>query len=341
MSAIHLTIRSVTLETPDTKTFTFEKEPTLHYKAGQFLTVVRNTLTHEVRRQYSFTSHPRLDVYPSITVKRIANGEISRWLFDEAKKGDTVVSIGSSGQFTLPTDTRSYQKVLFLAAGSGITPILSLIKEVLYYQQLDVVLIYSNHTEGSTIFLQPLRELQNKFSTRFKVEFLFSDAKNLMRARLGKSILEELFQQYVTVPQHTLAYVCGPLDYRQMAMVTLLAQGIPNDHLHKEVFHTPPARMHQEPPDKELHVVKIQLNHQLIELPVQYPTTILAAAKKRNIDLPYSCEAGRCGTCAATCVSGKVWMSRNEVLTDRELEQGRILTCTAYPIESDVELVIK
>jgi ring-1,2-phenylacetyl-CoA epoxidase subunit PaaE len=341
MSFVHLTIRSIKQETPDTKTFTFEKEPTLHYQAGQFLTIVKNTLTHEVRRQYSFTSHPKLDEYPSITVKRIANGEISRWLFDEAKVDDTIKSVGSSGQFTLPTNTHSFQKVLFLAAGSGITPILSLIKEVLYFQQLEVVLIYSNHTEASIIFLKELRQLQTEFVARLKIEFLFSDAKNLMRARLGKSILEELFQQYVTSPQKTLAYVCGPLDYRQMAMVTLLAQGIPNDQLHKEVFHTPPARMYQEPPDKDEHVVRIQLNHQVIELQVQYPTTILAAAKKRNINLPYSCEAGRCGTCAASCISGEVWMSRNEVLTDRELEQGRVLTCTAYPIESDVELIIK
>lgn len=340
MSFINLTLRSIKQETPDTKTFTFEKEPLLAYRAGQFLTIVKNTLTQEVRRQYSFISHPRLDDYPAITVKRIPNGEISRWLFDEAKAGDTIKSIGSSGQFTLPTHTHSYQKVLFLAAGSGITPILSLIKEVLYFRQLEVVLIYSNHSEASTLFLQELRELQHKFTARFKVEFLFSDAKNLMRARLGKSILEELFHQYISRPQHTLAYVCGPLDYRQMAMVTLLAQGIPTDQLHKEVFHTPPARMYQEPPDKDEHAVKIQLNHQLIELHVQYPNTILAAAKERGIDLPYSCEAGRCGTCAATCARGKVWMSRNEVLTERELENGRILTCTAYPIEGDVELIV-
>lgn len=341
MSFVRLTLRSIKQETPDTKTFTFEKEPALHYTSGQFLTVVKDTLTQEIRRQYSFISHPKLDTYPSITVKRIANGEVSRWLFDEAKVGDIVKSVGSAGQFTLPPNTQRYQKVLFLAAGSGITPILSLIKEVLYFRQMEVVLIYSNHTEASTIFLQELRQLQSKYATRFKIEFLFSDAKNLMRARLGKSILEELFQQYVTSPSHTLAYVCGPLDYRQMAMVTLLAQGILNDHLHKEVFHTPPARMHQEPPDKDQHVVNIQLNHQFIELHVQYPTTILAAAKKRNMDLPYSCEAGRCGTCAATCISGKVWMSRNEVLTDRELQQGRILTCTSYPISGNVELMIK
>ncbi len=98
--------------------------------------------------------------------------------------------------------------------------------------------------------------------------------------------------------------------------------------------------MQQEPPDKEKHAVTIHLGKQKIALHVQYPTTILAAAKAKNIELPYSCEAGRCGACAATCTRGKVWMSRNEVLTDRELEQGRVLTCTAYPVSEDVALRI-
>lgn len=339
---IPLTIRSITQETADTKTFTFEKEAGLLYKPGQFLTVVKHTLTQEVRRQYSFSSHPTLDEYASITVKRIPNGEISRWLFDDVKAGDQLKSLGSFGHFILPENIATTNTFLFLAAGSGITPILSLIKEVLHVcSPARVVLFYSNRTEDSTIFLKELRQLQHQFPSRFTIEFLFSNAKNLMRARLGKSILEELAQQYVQDPLHTVAYVCGPLDYRQMATVTLLAHGIPADQLHKEVFHTPPARMQQEPPDKEKHAVTIQFGKQKIELQVQYPTTILAAAKLKNIEIPYSCEAGRCGACAATCTRGKVWMSRNEVLTDRELEKGRVLTCTAYPVGEDVELLIE
>lgn len=341
MSVLPLTIRSITQETADTKTFTFEKEAALSYRPGQFLTLVKNTLTQEIRRQYSFSSHPTLDEYASITVKRIPNGEISRWLFDEVKEGDQVKSLGSFGHFILPANVINTNTFLFLAAGSGITPILSLIKEVLHFHpHARVVLLYSNRSEASTTFLKELRQLQLQFASRFSIEFLRSDAKNLMRARLGKSILEELAQLYVKDPLSTHAYVCGPLDYRQMATVTLLAHGIPSDQLHKEVFHTPPARMQQEPPDKEKHAVIIQLGSQSIELQVQYPTTILSAAKAKHIDIPYSCEAGRCGACAATCTSGKVWMSRNEVLTDRELENGRILTCTAYPVSEDVALSI-
>lgn len=342
MSTQLLTLRSIQQETPDTKSFTFEKEPLIPYAPGQFLTLVQNTLTQEIRRQYSFSSHPLLDDYPSITVKRIPNGELSRWLFDSVKVGDQLTTLGASGRYTLPPATTPYTTVLFLAAGSGITPILSLLKEVLYFQKhLHAVLLYSNHTETSTIFLEELRHLQELFPDRLTLEFLFSNNKNLMRARLGKAVLEELFQKYINDAAKTLAYVCGPLDYRQMALVTLLAQGIPIDQLFKEVFHTPPARTQPLPPDTNNHQVQIYWREQAFELNVQYPLTILAAAKLKQLDLPYSCEAGRCGACAATCVSGKVWMSRNEVLTDRELEQGRVLTCTAYPISDDVELSIQ
>ncbi len=175
MSAIPLTIRSITQETADTKTFTFEKEAGLLYKPGQFLTVLKNTLTQEIRRQYSFSSHPALDEYASITVKRIPNGEISRWLFDEVNEGDQLKSLGSFGHFILPADVTTTNTFLFLAAGSGITPILSLIKEVLHFHQhARVILFYSNRSEASTIFLRELCQLQDQFPSSFTIAFPFS-----------------------------------------------------------------------------------------------------------------------------------------------------------------------
>lgn len=339
MSLQKLIIRSIQQETVDTKCFTFENSPALVYQPGQFLTLVRKTLTQEVRRQYSFSSHPQLDSYPRITVKRIANGEVSRWLFDEAREGDAIASAGASGFFTLPESTTSSNKVLLLAAGSGITPMLSLIKEMLHFHShLSVVLIYSNHNEESTIFLDELRILQKHFAARFTIEFLFSNAKNLMRARLGKSVLEELLRQHLPQPEQSLAFVCGPLDYRQMAIVTLLAHGLSIDTIHKEVFHTPEARTKPLPPDQDEHTVSILFKNGWHDLNVQYPVSILSAAKLQGLDLPYSCEAGRCGACTATCTKGMVWMSRNEVLTESDVANGRILTCTAHPIEGDVSI---
>ena len=339
IAVLSFSIRAIRQETADTKSFEFETPADFFYRPGQFLTIVKRTAFGEVRRQYSFSSHPDIDSHPRITVKRIPNGEVSRWLHDEVQVGDRVETIGANGFFTLPQNTAQMETLFLLAAGSGITPLLSLIHEaLLHHPQLHIVLLYSNRSAASTIFLEDLRKLQQQHPQKLKIEFLFSDAKNLMRARLGKYVLEELFKKHVHTPAKTLAYICGPLDYRQMANITLLNEGVPSEQIRKEIFFTAPATLKPLPPDQQPH--QVQITHQSIRdsLIVQYPTTILQAAKERGLNLPYSCEAGRCGTCAATCTKGTVWMSRNEVLSDGEVARGRVLTCTGYPVGGDVSL---
>jgi ring-1,2-phenylacetyl-CoA epoxidase subunit PaaE len=339
---ITFSIRAIRQETADTKTFELLAPAGFTYEPGQFLTIVKPTAFGEVRRQYSFSSHPGFDTHPRITVKRIPNGEVSRWLHDEVQTGDRFESIGANGFFTLPHHTTEIDTVFLLAAGSGITPLMSLMREaLLHHPHVQLVLVYSNRSAASTIFLNELKELQQRHKQRLKVEFLFSDAKNLMRARLGKYVLEELFRQNVRTAARTLAYICGPLDYRQMATITLLNEGVPAHQIRKEIFFTAPATVKPLPPDQDPHQVKI--THQSIAhtFVIQYPTTILQAAKEAGWNLPYSCEAGRCGTCAATCTQGEVWMSRNEVLSDREVARGRVLTCTGYPVGGDASLLFE
>lgn len=341
MPYLTLTVESVHNETPDTKSFVLKPDAELAYRPGQFLMLVKPDGQREVRRQYSFSSHPKQDRWPMITVKRIANGEMSRWLFDEVKPGDRIQAVGVAGFFTLPENSVDYKKVILLAAGSGITPLFSLLKEILHFHpHLEVVLIYSNRSMETTIFYKQLLSLQKKYASRLTIEFLFSNAKNLKRARLGKYILEEFLQLYLGDKKRSLAFICGPLDYRQMATITLLNEGMPAANIRKEIFYSRPQVVKPEPPDKAKHVVKVVYQARTIELSVQYPDTILKAALNSGTQLPYSCEAGRCGACAATCISGKVWMSRNEVLLDGEMANGRVLTCTGYPIEGDVELLI-
>lgn len=340
MQLVGLPIHRIRQETDDTKTFFLEAPTGFTYVPGQFLTVVRQPGQTEVRRQYSFSTHPRLDEHPAITVKRIDNGEYSRWLFDEAKPGDVVSAAGVSGLFTLPADTTGLKKIIFIAAGSGITPIHSLIKEVLHFHpHLQALLIYSNRSAASTVFLDELKQLQSKFPSRLTIEWLFSNAQNLLRARLNRLLLEEFYRQYVNEPLRTWFYVCGPEDYREMVTITLLTEGVPADHIRREIFHSPPQENPPQPPDKKERTVKIILKSETHTFKVKYPVTILQAAQRLNIAIPYSCEAGRCGACAATCLKGEVWMKRNEVLLDSETERGRVLTCTGYPIKGDVELL--
>lgn len=339
---IHLKITAIIEETNQSKTFvlapTAEKQ--IEYKAGQFLTFVFLKHDMEERRSFSISSTPALNEPLSITVKRLDNGEFSRKLIDNTAVGDELVTIGPSGFFTLPEDISSYKQIFFFAAGSGITPVLPLIKTLLYSKaDLKIVLLYSNRSVDDTIFHKPLKELAAKFPQNFTIEFLFSDAQNLGRARLSKWLLEVLLKEYSSCPYNeTLFYLCGPFDYMRMATIQLLNEGVPAANIRKENFTTFKIETKELPPDTKPHMITIEANGNVYDLVSQYPQTILQAAKKADILLPYSCEAGRCGTCSATCVSGKVWMSYNEVLMDDEIAKGRVLTCVGYPVGGDVIL---
>lgn len=309
------------------------------YEAGQFLTLVFNTRHGEKRRSYSISSSPACNEPLSITIKRVENGEFSRMLLSHVKPGDVLITSGISGFFVLPADLSRNDQFFFFAAGSGITPCYALIKTLLKTTNKKLVLIYSNRTEKEAIFLGQLRSLEKQFGGKLQVEFLFSDNIDIYQSRLSSWLMQHLLKKY-SPGADALFYLCGPFEYMQMAMISLLSAGIPPDHIRKENFTSFPQLVKSVPPDTALHRVKIFFKGETYHIAVQYPQTILAAAKLKGIRLPYSCEAGSCGSCAATCIKGKVWMARNEVLVDEEIAKGRILCCQAYPIETDAVIVI-
>ena len=314
---------------------------TLPYQAGQYLTLVRALPTGEVRRSYSFSSAPGLAEAPAITVKRVDNGLFSRWLVEQVGVGDTLMVSGVGGFFTLPANPPAYEQLIMLAAGSGITPLFSLLKTVLHHHcHLRVLLLYSNRTAAETLFLAELQALAAQFPDRLHLELFYSNDPRLYRAHLHRELLEALVAQHApTAPARTLAYLCGPLNYMRMGTYGLHEAGLPLSHIRRELFITDaPVPATSVPPDTAAHRVRLQLRGRPHELIVQYPHTILQVAKQQGLRLPYSCEAGQCGNCAARCTHGQVWMAANEVLTDRELARGLILTCTGYPSGGDVHL---
>jgi ferredoxin-NADP reductase len=345
-SSIYKDLRIIRIiqETPDVKTFVLDANgQTIPYKAGQYLTFAFNVNGQETRRSYSIASSPVLNEPLSITVKRIQNGLVSRPLFDHAKPGDVLRSTGAAGFFVLPDQLFEQQQLFFLAAGSGIVPVFSLIKTALHlYPALPVVLIYSNRSENETIYYEELKALRAKYPGNFRLEFLFSLSPDLAKARLNQWLLRSLVQQYSNVsPDNMLFYTCGPFAYMRMIEIELQTIGFPAAQIRKEQFNTlkPVARM--LPPDTEPHQVEIRIRGQVHRLMVQYPLTILEAAKKKGIVLPYSCEVGKCGSCAATCLQGKVWMMYNEVLLNDEIRKGLVLTCSGFPAGGDVVLSYK
>lgn len=339
-----VSISAIRPETPDSKTFVLDTDDPalLGYRPGQFLTLVFAGKNGEERRSYSFSSSPALGEPPAITIKRVENGAWSRALLDHARAGDELTVIGPSGFFTLPDHTHPYRRLFFIAAGSGITPVFALIKTVLHTRpELSVVLVYANRSTDSAIFYETLRALAAAFPGRFKIEWLFSVSPDLTRARLSKWLLGVLLREHaLEALPHTLFYLCGPFDFMRMASIQLTEEGVSAQQIRKENFSTFKAEVKARPPDEEKHTVRIHRDDASFVIETQYPQSILQAAKKAGIELPYSCEAGRCGSCTATCTKGKVWMSYNEVLLEEEIARGRVLTCTGYPVGGDVELTI-
>lgn len=339
-----LIIKEIREEVKGFKTFTFTEESSaeIDYQAGQYLTLLHPRFPEEVRRSYSIISAPVLNEPLTIGVKRIDNGIFSRHLIDNAKPGDELLTIGAAGFFVLPHNMQDYEQLFFLAAGSGITPIFSLIKTVLnIYPKVPVVLIYSNASKEKTIFKTELETLATSFPDNFKFEFIYSNSPDLSRAHLHRELLVYFLQKFmVSSPEKTLAFTCGPKEYMRMCMYGFRFVNIPAENIRKEIFNIEKAVPKIEPPDSDQHLVTILQVEAKKEIPVQFPVSILQAARKHGISLPYSCETGKCGNCVAKVLKGKIWMAYNEVLTERDLQQGLILTCVGFPVHGNAEIRI-
>ena len=329
-------------ELHDFKVFTFDSSANFSYKAGQYLTLVHQQRETEIRRSYSITSAPGLGESLAIGVKRIPNGYYSRLLVDYAKVGDEMITSGVGGLFVLPIDIEKYKQLYFFAAGSGITPIYSIIKFALHFHPwLKIVLIYSTPSTSSTIFLDELQQLQEEFKTRFTIQWLFGNAPDLTGARLYRESLIHFVNYYsVSAYAYALFYICGPLSYMRMCTFVLLEMNVPPNNIKRENFLiAQPRPFAILPPDKETYSANITLGENSFKIPVHYPDSILVAARKVGVVLPYSCETGRCANCIARCIKGAVWLSHNEVLTDSDLARGLTLTCVGHPQGGDVDLI--
>jgi ferredoxin-NADP reductase len=338
-----LRIKEVIEEVKDFKTIVFEDGHGITYKAGQYLTLVRFEGAEELRRSYSITSSPSLNEPLAIGVKRVDNGAFSRTLVDRAKPGDEMLTTGAGGFFVLPDDVQRYEQIFFFASGSGITPAYSLIKTILYtLPSLSVVLIYSNASPEKTIFLQALQILKEEFAERFQPEFLFSNAVDLSKARLHRPLIFSFLHRYrATENDKALFYICGPESYMRLCVYALEEAAVKTAQIKRENFYLPAAaKRDAAPPDRNDHNVVIRTRSSVYNVRVRYPDSILKAAKKEGIALPYSCESGRCGNCVARCVSGAVWHAYNEVLTEEELKKGLVLTCVGHPVGGDVAIEI-
>lgn len=344
-----------------TDTNSYFLEPTdgqpVSYRAGQFLTLILNHRTngpndYEVRRSYSLSSAPGEPL--RLTIKRVTNGEISRFLLDTLRVGDVLTSLFPAGRFVLNPDQTG--DLVLLGAGSGITPLFSILKHVLHTEATRrVTLLYSNSNERSIIFRDELDELQRQYPDRFRLIYLLSNPpddwpglRGSMRlGRLNNVMLDGVLPTLIGASERSSLrfYVCGPGDYMRMVQFTLVFSGIRPEQILRENFVIAPVVLTPPPALAQDRTVLLRFRNRdriAREVVITVPAyrSILQAALDEGIALPYSCRGGRCSTCIARCTAGSVHMTINDVLTERDLAEGWILTCTGYPAGDGVAIEV-
>lgn len=344
MDFITVRITRIIDETADTKTFYLEasdKQP-IPYEAGQFVTLVIQHGSSEVRRSYSLGSAPSHDNQLFITVKRKVNGEISRLLLDYYKVGDTLEVLPPSGKFVMEkiSDIHHY---FFFTAGSGIVPVFGLLKEILHQSpHVKITLINQSRDEENIIYKNDIARLVRDFSQLEYVQFYSAPIQHQLPViRLNNAIAEKMIQERVDTTANKNKYrffICGPTTFMRSVQFTVKLLGYADEQIRTEKFVIQQNNRHlpaigAQTPKTVMVIFPLKKEH----FTVQYPDTILQAAKKAKINLPYSCEAGQCSTCAVICTQGSVVMSVNDILTQKDLQRGFILTCSGHPT-SDIEL---
>jgi len=331
---LRLKVESIKWELPDAATFFFSElsGKKINYTAGQFITLVFDHHREEIRRSYSLSSAPGEELL-AITVKRIANGEISRFLLTKLKQGDILNAVEPAGRFII-TNFKAEKDIFLFAAGSGIVPVFSQLKQLFSVAgKSKVTLVYSNQTESTVLFKDELNKIAALHADRFKIVHLLSSEAN----RLTNHLVEKLVKENLKFsPGRAEFYTCGPFDYMRMIRLTLLYMGFETGQIRKENFvletiPVSPVALNYPP-----RRIRIAFNSEMFDIVVGENQSILQAALQNHIPLPYSCRVGDCSTCSAICNSGEVEMVKNNVLTDVDLAAGWILTCTGHPLSDDV-----
>lgn len=310
------------------------------YKAGQFLTLCFEFGEREVRRSYSFSSSPDVDEPYEVTVKRVDNGEISRLLHHNTAVGDVIEVMDPQGLFVYEPIKKIHRTVFLFGAGVGVTPLFSILKTALTREDHSkVILVYSNSSKESTLFYEELDYWQKMYPDRLKIEFIWSNTKNLLKARLNREYLIELVKENLEEGTENLFYTCGPLFYMDLCRFTLLGMGFPDQDIRKETFHFPEEEededeKDEEPVDMTSYDILLKFDGQEYPLTIPYNKSVLDVGLEHKLKLPYSCKSGMCSTCISQVQEGAVRMDYNEVLTDREVANGKCLICTSHPIEN-------
>jgi ring-1,2-phenylacetyl-CoA epoxidase subunit PaaE len=338
-----LAVRDLRRETPDAISMTFAIPPDLEYDfsfdPGQYLTLKTQLDGDEVRRSYSICSSPE-DRELRIAVKKVDGGAFSSWALDELKEGDELDVMTPSGRFGVAYVPDATRVFVGFAAGSGITPIMSLIRGFLAREpDSRFFLFYGNRSASNILFREALEELKDRFMGRLSVFHVLSQEEQdlpILHGRLDRAKIQVLLRSMVPAAMIDHVFVCGPLAMSEEIEATCVALGIPADRLHVERFVSeyggkprPKAVIAPEAAPKA--IASLIVDGKRKDVPVADGEAVLDAALRAGLDMPYACKGGMCSTCRAKVIEGETRMDVNYSLEPWELDAGFVLTCQARP----------
>ena len=338
-----LQVSKVNSLTPNAVSVSFqvpsELKEAFSFSAGQYITIRYSKNGAELRRAYSLCSVPGQEEI-TIGIKKVPDGTFSVYANEQLSKGDILEVMPPEGRFVFEP-RGSAQQIVAFAAGSGITPIMSIIQEALSeHPGTEVVLVYGNQSSKETMFLEQLTELQNIYSDRFFIHHLFSREKeeNSMFGRIDKGTVNYVIRNKHRELDPDRFYVCGPLSMIETVRETLSENGVPEEKIFHELFTEPEGEDEIAETLEGVTRLEVTLDEAEYTLEMDQKSLLLDAVLNANIDAPYSCQGGVCSTCIARVTEGSAKMVKNQILSDSELEAGFILTCQAHPTSNVLKI---
>ncbi|MDX1461507.1 MAG: ferredoxin--NADP reductase [Marinirhabdus sp.] len=338
-----LKIAAIEKETPNSVSVGFEIPDSLKltfaHKAGQYITIKHSVDGKEVRRAYSIHSAPGSDLL-KVGIKKVEDGTFSVYANTALKAGDTLEVMPPEGKFVLEPNPENTHYYAAFAAGSGITPVLSIVETVLRQEpNSKFLLVYGNQSQLEAMFHSKLLALAKEFPNRLSLEFLYSRAheEGARFGRIEKSIVNYYLKNKFEFTTFDAFYLCGPEPMIDEVAATLKENGINEKIVHFELFTTAEEGLLVEPHEGET-LITVTVDDETESFSMSKETSVLDAVLEKGLDAPYSCQGGICSTCIARITEGKAEMRKNQILTDSEIADGFILTCQAHPTTATLSI---
>ncbi|MGH8382855.1 2Fe-2S iron-sulfur cluster-binding protein [Pseudomonas sp.] len=340
-----LQVSAVIDETADARSLVLEVPAPLRerfrYKPGQFLSFRVPCAGKLLTRCYSMASSPVCDAQPKVTIKRVAGGRVSNWMNQHVQVGDWLEVLPPAGHFCLGEQHAgdSARPLVLFGGGSGITPVMSILKSSLHTSKRRIKLIYANRDEASVIFRDELRQLSQDHPHRLEIIHLLDSLQGFLS--------EAQVRQLVQGQRGGDYFICGPGPFMDTVERSLLALGEAAQCIHVERFVSPPdpdevaaqeAIARAASIGSACQLLLVELDSQQHEIPCRPGDTLLQSCRAAGLDVPSSCEEGFCGACMCTVLEGETRLARNDVLSARELQDGWTLACQSRPLGARVRL---